>query len=153
MTKIETVVLKDIEVVEVDGEFETRYVNERKHPAFLTNAALKKGKQDGYIETSLFSELAKLSFLENTTDSDGNLDVGGLVNFDEDKILRVIYLGLIGANKKFEYSYDEFLEKYHEGLEDSLMLYANLISSLVSKDPNRFAKEFEKATDKTKKKD
>ncbi|MFB7157335.1 hypothetical protein [Lysinibacillus sp. NPDC056232] len=35
--KIQKVELKEVEVVEVDGEFEKRFINTKVHPAFLTN--------------------------------------------------------------------------------------------------------------------
>lgn len=154
MKKIEKITLKELEVIEVGGEYETRYVNEKTYPAFLTNYSLKKGKELGYIDTSLFSEMAKLKFVTDATDAEGNVNVEAMAAFDEDKVLKVIYLALLGPNPKLlnEISYDDFLESYHEGLQESLELYGSLIGNLVSSDPNQFAKEFEKATAKSKKK-
>lgn len=62
--KIQKVELKEIEIVTVDGEFETRFVNEKIHPAFLTNAAVKKGYDTGLLESSLFEDLLKIMDLE-----------------------------------------------------------------------------------------
>lgn len=154
MKKIEKVTLKEIEVREVNGEYETLYVNEKKYPAFLTNYALKKGRELGYIETSLFSELAKLQIVNDAKDENGNMGIEAMGAFDEDKVLRMIYLSLIGANPKLlnDLDYEEFISKYHDDLQESLELYGNLISNLVASDPNQFAKEFEKATNKNKKK-
>lgn len=150
--KIEKLTLKEVEVIEVNGEFEHRFINEKTYPVFLTNYALKKGKEMGYIESSLFNELAKLSLMESAKKENGELDPSAIGDFDEGKALQIIYLALIGANKSLDITYDEFLSKYHEGLEETLLLYANLIGNLVSSDPNQFAKEFERVTEKGKKK-
>lgn len=150
--KIEKVTLKEMEVRSVNGEYETQFYNEETYPVFLTNHALKRGREQGYIETSLFTELAKLAQMEKTKNADGEVDPSAMVHLDENKALSVIYLALIGANKNLNITFDQFLEKYHEGLEETLELYANLIGNLVSSDPNRFAKEFEKVTEKSKKK-
>ncbi len=150
--KIEKIVLKEMEIREVEGEYEQHFYNEKTYPIFLTNYALKKGKEKGLIESSLFSELAKLSLMQSAVDEEGNMDPAGLEHFDEQKVLKVIYMALIGANRNTDISYEEFLEKYHDGLEDTLELYGNLIGNLVSSDPNQFAKEFERATEKGKKK-
>lgn len=144
--KIEKVTLKEIEIREVNGEFEQVFYNEKTYPAFLTNYSLKKGKELGYIETSLFNELAKLSVMESAKNEKGELDPNALADFDEEKALQIIYLALTGANKSLEISYDEFLMTYHGGLEATLILYANLIGNLVSSDPNQFAKEFGMST-------
>lgn len=150
--KIEKITLKEIEIREVGGEFERVFYNEKTYPIFLTNYSLKKGKEMGYIETSLFNELAQMSGLQNATNEDGEMDLEALKDFDEEKALQVIYLALVGANKSLDLSYEDFLTKYHYGLYETFELYANLISNLISSDPNQFAKEFERVTDKSNKK-
>lgn len=150
--KISKLTLKEMELREENGEFKKHFYNEKTYPVFLTNYALKKGKELGYIETSLFGELAKLAVLEKATKENGELDVSKASDFDEEKALQMIYLALMGANKGLELTYDEFLERYHDNLEDTLMLYGELIANLVSSDPNQFAGEFKKVTDNSKKK-
>ncbi|EON71870.1 hypothetical protein [Lysinibacillus sphaericus] len=62
--KIQKFELKEVEIVTVDGEFEKRFVNEKVHPAFLTNAAVKKGYDTGLLESSLFEDLLKIKVSE-----------------------------------------------------------------------------------------
>ncbi|MEY9972264.1 hypothetical protein ABH966_002638 [Lysinibacillus sp. RC46] len=150
--KIQKVELKEVEVVEVDGEFEKRFVNTKVHPAFLTNAAVKKGYDTGLLESSLFEDLLKIKGLETLiTQSDEEASLELLNAFDEQKLIAVIYLAAIGANKNLGLSFDEFLEKYHYSLTDTIQLYANLIVGLMS-ESNEFAKVLHKQTKKSKKK-
>lgn len=150
--KIQKVELEELEFVEVDGEYESRSINKEAFPAFLTNASLKKGKDEGYIEGSLLSELFKMSQLDKSADEDGKLSSESAGLIDEDKVLKVIYLALLGANKNFKYSYHEFIERYNNPLEKSLEIYAKLIESTISDNKNQFAQELKKATGTSKKK-
>lgn len=149
---IEKITLKEMEVREVNGEYEQHFYNEKTYPIFLTNYALKKGKEMGLIETSLFSELAKMGAMQGAVDENGEMDVTALESLDQDKILNMIYLALITSNRNIDLTYNDFLERFHYAMEDYIELYANLITGLVSADPNQFAGEFKRATDKTKKK-
>jgi hypothetical protein len=144
--KVQKVTLKDVEIRERNGEFERVFVNEKTYPAFLTNYTLKRGKELGYIETSLFSELAKLQHLQDLEEENGELNLSALEGFDENKALQIIYLAVTGANRKLELSFDEFLEKYHDSFEKTMTLYANLIADLVASDQNQFAKGLKKST-------
>lgn len=45
MPKVEIVTLKDMEVIEVDGEYETRFMNEKRYPAAITNYSLSMGEK------------------------------------------------------------------------------------------------------------
>ncbi|MEI3605922.1 hypothetical protein SPD48_09490 [Pseudogracilibacillus sp. SE30717A] len=150
--KIAKITLKEMEVREENGEYKQHFFNEKTYPIFLTNYALKRGKEQGYIETSLFSELAKMVEMEKAKKDDGELDVSQLSGFDEEKAIQIIYLGLKGANKGLELPYDDFLEQYHYDIESTLELYAELITNLVSSNPNQFANEFKKVTSNDKKK-
>lgn len=150
--KIAKITLKEMEIREENGEYTQHFFNEKTYPIFLTNYALKRGKEQGYIETSLFSEMAKMVEMEKAKQEDGNMDVSQLSEFDEEKAIQIIYLGLKGANKGLDIPYEEFLEKYHYDIENTLTLYAELITNLVSSNPNQFANEFKKATDNSKKK-
>lgn len=149
--KIQKVELKEVEVVEVDGEFEKRFVNTKVYPAFLTNAAVKKGYDIGLLESSLFEDLLKIKGLETLiiqSDEEASLEL--LNAFDEQKLIAVIYLAAIGANKNLGLSFDEFLEKYHYPLTDTIKLYANLIVGLLN-ESNEFAKALHKQTKNSKK--
>lgn len=57
--KVQKVTLKEFEIVEVDGEFEKRFINEKNYPAFLTNASVKRGFETGLIQSSLWEDLLK----------------------------------------------------------------------------------------------
>jgi hypothetical protein len=146
--KIRKITLKDVEIKEVNGEFERVYTNEKTYPAFLTNYALKKGKELGLIESSLFSDLLKLQGLQRLESIDkglGDIDPSVFESIDETKMMKVIYLAFIGANKNTALSFDEFLEKYHAPLEEMMDLYMNLIADLMSSDKNQFAAALRKS--------
>lgn len=153
--KVRKVTLKDVEVREVNGEFEKVFINEKTYPVFLTNYALKKGKELGLIESSLFSSLLKMKGLEDLTDmeNDGfkNIDPDLFDQIDETKMQQVIYLAFIGANKNTDLTFDEFLEKYHDPVDETMELYMNLIFDLVASDPNQFAKGLQQSTSKSRK--
>lgn len=150
--KVRKVTLKDIEVREVNGEFEKVFVNEKTYPIFLTNYALKKGKEMGLIESSLFTSLLKMQGLEALTGGQAkDLDPSIFDQIDETKMQQVIYLAFIGANKNADLTFDEFLEKYHEPIDETMELYMNLIFDLVASDPNQFAKGLQQSTSKSRK--
>lgn len=152
--KVRKITLKDIEFREVNGEFERIFINEKSYPVFLTNYALKRGKELGYIESSLFSNVIKLQGLEKLSQGKEefeNIDDNLLNELDETKMQQMIYLAFLGANKSSEMSFDEFITKYHDSVEQTMELYTNLISDLISSDPNQFAKAMQKSTNKSNK--
>ena len=150
--KVQKVTLKEFEIVEVDGEFEKRFINEKNYPAFLTNASVKRGFDTGLIETSLWEDLLKIMGLQSVIEKNDEESVMKLMNmFDEQKLIAVVYLGVLGANKNFDLTFDSFLEKYHYDLAETIELYASLITSLVSVDPNQFAKGLQQSTKSEKK--
>lgn len=149
---IQKVELKEVEVKEVNGEFEKTFINAKVHPAFLTNAAVKKGFDTGLLESSLFEDLLKLKGLETLVAQSSEEASLELMNaFDEQKLITVIYLGVVGANKNIGLSFDDFLEMYHYPLTETIQLYANLIVGLMS-ESNEFAIALQKQTKKPKKK-
>ena len=151
-------------IVEIEGEFQRSYSEEKKYPAFLTNASVKKGFDMGLLESSLFEDLLKLKDLdiiisnqkENTkpkTDSDDLKDGAELLAaLNEQKLIAVIYLGVLGANKNLNKSFDEFLELYHYELPETVEIYGKLIAGLVSNKSNNFAKELQQQAKENKKK-
>lgn len=150
--KVRKVTLKDVEIREVNGEFEKVFANEKTYPVFLTNYALKKGKELGLIESSLFSNLLKMQGLEALAGGQvKDLDPSIFDQIDETKMQQVIYLAFIGANKNTDLSFDEFLEKYHDPIDETMELYMNLIADLVSTDPNQFAKGLQQSASKSRK--
>lgn len=151
--KIQKVVLKEIEVVEVNGEFEKRFINEKAYPAFLTNASVKRGFEEGLIQSSLWEDLLAMKGLEQALEKEeGNNAVESLATINDQKFIGVIYLGVLGANKNLTLTFDEFLEKYHEPMEKTIELYVNLLTSLISQDTNQFAQSFNTAAKRNKKK-
>lgn len=149
---IQVVELKEIEFVEVDGEFEQRFVNAKKYPAFLTNASIKRGYDSGLLESSLFEDLLKLKGLEtlvNAANEDEETALEIMSAFDEQKLISLIYLGVIGANRNLQMTLDDFLELYHLSFGETIQLYANLIMSFIG-GSNDFAKGLNAATKKKK---
>lgn len=155
---ISRVPLCDIEIVEIEGEFKQIKRNEEVLPAMLTNHSLYVGKRDGLLETSLTEEFYNIYKIFGDKDVDPEeIKEEDLKNYgvdifkdlaevvDDEKVLKIIYLGLVGANPKLPYTFDEFAIKYHGYLEDKMTLYVELISSFVAKD-NKFKIEFEKNT-------
>lgn len=151
--KIQKVELKELEIIEVDGEFEQKFINPKVYPAFLTNAAIKRGHDMGMIESSLWEDLLKIKGLESVVEgADEEAALQAMNTFDEQKLIGVVYLAVLGANKQITYSFEEFLERYHHSFEDTIKLYANLLINMISSSPNEFSKELSKATKKSKKK-
>lgn len=150
---IQIVELKEIDIVETSEGFEQRFINVKKYPAFLTNASIKRGYDLGFLESSLFEDLLKLKGLEtiinaSNAEEDKALEIMGA--FDENKLISLIYLGVIGANRKLDMSFEDFLELYHLSFAETIQLYANLIMSFISGD-NSFAKGLNASTKNKKK--
>ncbi|MCP3742797.1 hypothetical protein [Rossellomorea sp. BNER] len=147
--KINTIVLKDIEIIELEnGDFEKRYINPKKYPAFITNRSLATGRNLGITKTSLISELI---IMKGVFPGDGEINIDDIkpeqaVLLDSERYLPTIYLGLIGANKDLELSYEEFLDRYHGDIEQILNDYVGLVAPFVQENSNEFAKGLKKST-------
>jgi hypothetical protein len=153
MIKIEKVNLKESEIVEIDGEYKLLLRNERTIPCFLTNYSLKRGKEMGLLDGSLISDVIKLVPLTKLQSrSIEDLDSDTFKDLDEVKMLSVVYVACLGANKDFALDFDEFVSQYHESFDTLVELYINLIAGLMQRDPNQFAKGLQKSTKKSKKK-
>lgn len=151
--KIQKVVLKEMVIEEVNGEFEKSFINEKVHPAFLTNASVKRGFDEGLLESSLWEDLLAMKTLQAEFKKKDKEQVAKTISsLDEQKFIAIIYLGVLGANKNLTMTFDEFLEKYHEPFPTTIETYAHLITSLVSQDTNQFTQRFDKAAKKNKKK-
>jgi hypothetical protein len=148
---IEKVILKESEIVEVDGEYKHVVKSERSIPCFLSNYSLKRGKELGLLRGSLMSDVMKLNAL-NKIESFEDADSETFKDFDEVQMMSVVYLGCLGAKPNLDLSFDEFVLQFHADYEALLTLYGNLLASLVERDPNQFAKGLQKSTKTTKKK-
>lgn len=148
MAKIETVVLKQMEVIETEEGFETRYHNEQRFPASITNYSLSMGEKMGLIKSSQLTDLADI---EQVFQSAINPDIDmqkALEEIDIGKYLKVIYLAVIGVNKQLNLTYEEFTELYHEDRATIIDTYTHLILGTLTDGLNGFADGLEKSTKK-----
>lgn len=145
--KIHSVVLKDLNIVEIDGEFREVYENEKKVPLFLTNHALRRGRDLGLIESSMMQDLLAMEPLVKGKKEDQA--ARDIVNeIPEEKMLNVIYLAYLGANPKSEDTMDDFLQRYHEDTASTMELYFEIVKSSVVNEDNKFAKSLQNSTKK-----
>jgi hypothetical protein len=151
MFKIKKVTLKESEVVEVDGEYKLLLRGEKTIPCYLTNFSLKRGKELSLLSGSLMSDAVALNELTKVGSID-DVNQDSFNNFDEVRMMAVVYLGCLGANPKLDISFDEFVSQFHDDYETLLTLYADLIAGFVERDPNQFAKGLQKSTKASKKK-
>ncbi|MBJ8093159.1 hypothetical protein [Bacillus cereus] len=147
--RVEIVKLKEVEVVDVDGQFKAVEKNHQKVPCFITNYAMQQGQSLGLIEQSLMQSLFKMKDLANANPNE--IDSDSLQSFNEIEIQKIIYLGCLGANKQFPYNFEQFIERFHYSFEETLKLYFNLISN-VTTGPNKFAKGLANSTKNDRKK-
>lgn len=150
MMKIFQVNLKDIEILldEETDEFKQFTKNEKKYPCFITNYSLKLGSDLGITKGSLVADILKFKGLKSDNEEEQEK---ALQNFDQVEMQKVIYLGFLGANKNTEMNFDSFLEKFHYSFEETVDLYVDLITNLMSQDANKFAKGLKGSTKKGKK--
>lgn len=135
--KVQKVILGDLAIKENEnGEYEAVLENEKTYPAMLTNYALKKGEELGLLDSSLFDDVFAFAKLQN----------GDARDIDDIRVLSVIYLGIIGANKKLELTFEEFLDKYHQDMSVSIALFADLVTAAVEGKSNNFADGLRKST-------
>lgn len=141
--KVQKITLKEVEFVEVEGEYEKRFINKQNYPAFLTNYALKKGQEEGLITSSIIADIVKFQALDGLRNED-NEDLSALEQIDQTSIHKVIYMAFKGANPKEKLTFDDFLQKYHDSLAESMELYTKLVVDVISQDPNQFATALKK---------
>lgn len=148
MSKIQTVVLKQMEIIETEEGFEKKYINEQKFPATITNYSLSMGEKMGLIKSS---QLTDLTDIEQVFQSaiDPNVDMKkALSDIDLGKYLKVIYLAVIGANRNLHLTYEEFIELYHEDPATIIDTYTNLVLATLTEGINKFAQGLEQSTKK-----
>ena len=153
MAKIEMITLKDMEIREVDGEYEQHFFNEKRYPAAITNYSLNMGEKLGLVKGSQLTDLVKLANLGTLSREmeNGSLTEESVIaaeGIDINKYLKTIYLSMIGLNKQLELSYEDFLEKYHEDTADTINTYTKLVLASVNIDKNKFAEGLDKSTSK-----
>lgn len=149
--KLQTIELKTAEIVEENGEFVRKFSESKKYPLFLTNHAIKKGYEQGILDTSLYSDLVKVHQSSKIKQSDEEQAVGVINELDHQKMIAVIYLAFCGANKS-QMTLDEFLEQYHLTQQETITTYLGLIGELFTGTDNAFVKALERDTKKDKKK-
>ncbi|EKS8373198.1 hypothetical protein P4418_02840 [Bacillus thuringiensis] len=142
--RVEIVKLKEVEVVNVDGQFKAIEKNHQTVPCFITNHAMQRGQSLGLIEQSLMQSLFKMKDLANANPNE--IDSDSLQGFNEVEIQKIIYLGCLGANKQFPYDFDQFMERFHYSFENTMKLYSNLISNVTTGQTNKFAKGLANST-------
>lgn len=145
MKKIEVITLKEREFLETEEGYVEAFKNEKKYPVFLTNYALRKGYDLGLIKSTLIADLLKISTVEDGA-TEKEQGQSALETFDERKILNVIYLAFLGANRNSNLDVDDFTDRYHASYTDQLELYINLIKGAIENSTNSFAKGLEKST-------
>ena len=143
MAKIERIKLQTSDIVEIDGEFKEVLGQEKIIPCMLTNYAMAQAQRAGLIKTSLISDfISMVDIKEGVQD----IDTEKLMNsIDQEKCLKAIYIGCMGANKNLEISYDEFLQLYNGSYVENVKIYTGLISELMDKE-NNFSNELKKNT-------
>ncbi|UOE54918.1 hypothetical protein [Cytobacillus oceanisediminis] len=145
--KIHSVVLKDIQFVEIEGEFKEVVENEKKYPLFLSNHSLRRGRDLGIIDSSMIQDLLGLE--KNVKGKEDDEAARSLLDdLSEEKMQNVIYLAFIGANPKSEYTLDDFLQRYHGDYTETLTLYMEILKSSIGDSNNKFAAGLRKSTKK-----
>ncbi|WP_121605389.1 hypothetical protein [Virgibacillus sp. Bac332] len=149
MAKVEMITLKDMELKEIDGEYEQHFFNEKRYPAAITNYGLGIGEKLGLLEGSNLTDLLKIASLEKLI-NDGEVTEQALDADDTSttKYLKGIYIALIGLNPKLELSYEEFLQKFHEDSITTMRIYAKLVMNTFPSQKNKFAAGLKKSTKK-----
>lgn len=148
MAKVETVVLKEMKLIETEDEYEKHYYNERRVPASITNYSLAVGESMGLINSSQIADLADIQELfEAAIDPSADKEAA-LANLDVNKMNKVIYLAIIGMNTQIDLTYEDFLQLYHEDVTTTIDTYTNLVLATLTDGINKFATGFEKSTKK-----
>lgn len=138
MTKLQSVELKEYEIVEVDGEFERKEISSEKHPLYFTNRSLLVGKQYGILEKGLEQEL--FSFLAvmdpnsikeitkgGEIETDQLLSITQLISLDHMK--DIIWLAYVGAKTGECLDSEEFKALYAEDFQTVMTVYMSILTS------------------------
>lgn len=149
MSKIETITLKQMEIIENEnGEFEKVFTNERRLPASITNYSLSMGEKLGLIKGSQITDLADIEQLFQSAINPNADQTKALKDIDLTKYLKTIYLAVIGINPNIELTYEEFLSLYHEDTPTIINTYTNLVMATLTDNMDGFVKGLEQSTKK-----
>ena len=165
--KIQKVELYDLEIIEVDGEFKEARKNFQTVPCVLTNYSLHYGKVNDLLKGSLTDDIINIAVDAYEEQESKGVDITDeeaekrdheygkkfMEMVDEEKVRIAIFLGVVGARPNEEHDYEKFIKRYHGDVEKGMELYFELVMDLVSRDDNKFKKEFEKNTKKSLGKD
>lgn len=147
--KIQKIMLYQQKLIEKDGEFVIEPTNVEEVPCVITNKALSICRNYGIGKTGLIQD-----FVTTSTNTRPQPDGTYQMKVAEDEqILKAIYVGYVGGQlllgkSEPDYTYDEFLERYHDDIMEKFSLYQELIIS----PSNEFVKAIENSTDKAVKK-
>lgn len=151
MGKIETVVLKNMRLIETENGYEKEYFNEQKFPAVITNYSLSMGEKLGLINGSQLSDLGDIQELFRVA-LNPRFDIKkaekALKDIDINKYLKVIYLAVLGGNPQLKLTFEEFSSLYHEDTPTIIDTYTKLILSTLTDEVNKFAEGFQKSIKK-----
>lgn len=137
-----------MKIVEVDGEYEQRFFNEKKFPASITNYSLSMGEKMGLIKSSQLNDLTDIQrVFESAIDPKANKTTA-LEGIDTARYLKVIYLAVVGVNPHLNLTYDEFTGLYHEDVPKILETYTSLVLATMPIADNNFSKGFQNSTKK-----
>lgn len=147
--KIQKITLYLQNLIETDGEYAIEPTDVEEVPCVITNRALSLCRDYGIGETGLIQDFVTTS-TNTRPQPDGSylMAVAG-----DEQILKAIYVGYVGGQillgkAEPDYTYDEFIERYHGDVSEKFNLYQALIVS----PSNEFVKNIEKSTDKAVKK-
>ncbi|WP_088033538.1 hypothetical protein [Evansella clarkii] len=148
MPKMEIVELKDMEVVEDNGEFKTVYKNEKKYPASITNYSLSLGESLGLLTSSQMTDLEGVQRVFEAALNPEKHREKAMEGLDINQYMKVIYLAVMGVNPNLQLSFDEFTSRYHATIPETLETYTNLVLGTLGVDENEFAKGLMQSTKK-----
>lgn len=147
--KIHSLELYDVKIVELDnGEFAEVKDNKKRYPLFLTNKSLQYGRDKGFIETSLIEDMLKILHSQQKPDmTNDEKNIEAIRSLNEEKAIKVIYLGYRGASPQNAMEFEDFLDKYHLDFTETIQLYAELVTSTIREGKNNFATGLDKFTE------
>lgn len=151
MAKIETVVLKQMRIIETENGFEKEYYNEQQLPAIITNYSLSMGEKLGLIAGSQLTDLGDIQELFKVALNprfDVNKAEKALKDIDINKYLKVIYLAVLGGNPNLNLTFEEFTSLYHEDTATIIDTYTKLVLATLVEKTNKFAEGFKNSTKK-----
>lgn len=143
--KINKIKLYVQKLIEKDGEYVIEPSEIEEVPCVITNKALKLCRQYGVGKTGLVQD-----FVVSSTNTGPQEDGTYMMKIaDDEQILKAIYVGYVGGQlllgkEEPDYTFDEFIERYHDNVVEKFNLYQSLISTST----NEFVKTIERSTNK-----